>query len=447
MEYNLIIKDFGKIKEANIHVSPLTLFVGDNNSGKSYILSLVWALKDRPLASILISNREKLTSKAYYKLTQDLKELYDKLIPGQNLTISFKNSDMISILNELLSINKNRFVQNIFNDESAKIGSMEIHTKDKDWEIKVKVLKSTSNEIYIESDEIGTIFLSRIDYISFIEIIFESTFLYFLGKIPYPSIYLPAARTGFMLAKNVINKVGRGTAFRGGILGNYGETINPSQTFTSPILNFLDTLESLSKSTKNDKYIELVKWIEKNMSHGSVVRVDNPSQEIRYVPAGIKESISLRMTSAVVTELAPLVLILKNRVVFKTLCYEEPEMCLHPQLQAQMGKLLIRLVNTGVNVAATTHSDIILQHVNNMCRLSRLEKRKELMDRFDLVEEDLIDTSQISVYQFKDCGDYSTVEEIKPDKNGFEVPTFVDALMDILEQTTDIQDADIEQGE
>lgn len=120
-------------------------------------------------------------------------------------------------------------------------------------------------------------------------------------------------------------------------------------------------------------------------------------------------------------------------------------MCLHPQLQAQMGMLLVRLVNSGVNVIATTHSDIIIQHVNNMCRLSNVAERKDLMEKFDLIDDDLIDTSRVAVYQLKDCGDYSTVEEIRPGKNGFEVPTFYDALMDILEQTTDIEDAVTEQ--
>lgn len=44
MKRKLIIEDFGKIKKAEIDISPLTLFVGDNNSGKSYLLSLIWGI-------------------------------------------------------------------------------------------------------------------------------------------------------------------------------------------------------------------------------------------------------------------------------------------------------------------------------------------------------------------------------------------------------------------
>ena len=33
----LYVKNFAKIKEAEIELAPFTLFVGDNNSGKSYL--------------------------------------------------------------------------------------------------------------------------------------------------------------------------------------------------------------------------------------------------------------------------------------------------------------------------------------------------------------------------------------------------------------------------
>ena len=44
MAYKLIVENYGKIEKAELEISPLTLFVGDNNSGKSYLLSLIWTL-------------------------------------------------------------------------------------------------------------------------------------------------------------------------------------------------------------------------------------------------------------------------------------------------------------------------------------------------------------------------------------------------------------------
>lgn len=45
MKYTkLILKKFAKIKKAEIELSPFILFIGDNNSGKSYLMTLIYGL-------------------------------------------------------------------------------------------------------------------------------------------------------------------------------------------------------------------------------------------------------------------------------------------------------------------------------------------------------------------------------------------------------------------
>ena len=44
VRWDLNIKNFANIGEAKISISPLMCFVGDNNSGKSYVMSLLWGL-------------------------------------------------------------------------------------------------------------------------------------------------------------------------------------------------------------------------------------------------------------------------------------------------------------------------------------------------------------------------------------------------------------------
>lgn len=43
--WKLEVTEYGKIKHAEIEFAPLTFFVGDNNSGKSYLLSPAWGLR------------------------------------------------------------------------------------------------------------------------------------------------------------------------------------------------------------------------------------------------------------------------------------------------------------------------------------------------------------------------------------------------------------------
>ena len=41
---NLYFKNFGPVKEAEIDLRPLTIFVGPNNTGKTYTAYYIWAL-------------------------------------------------------------------------------------------------------------------------------------------------------------------------------------------------------------------------------------------------------------------------------------------------------------------------------------------------------------------------------------------------------------------
>lgn len=449
MEYNLIVKDFGKIKEANVHVSPLTLFVGDNNSGKSYLLSLLWALQSLTSSSLLFHHIKGLKDSSLQTIKESLETLIQNTTSDRNGSLEFSNQNFIDVLNFLFEQTKTDFVRDIFNDPKVDIGHLEIQMKPMTFLINTKI--DTPKTIHFSfGDSMRGFSLGYDENISsqrIAESCVASAITWLLESNLGTNVsFLPAARTGFMLSRNVINQYSRKSTFDF-VVANNGEysLTNVIEPFTKPILQFLSLLETAPYAPIGYKRERLVNWIEMELMHGSIVNIDNPSLEIRYIPTGKEESISLRASSAVVTELAPLIICLNNHSFLRTLCYEEPEMCLHPQLQAQMGKLLVRLVNSGVNVIATTHSDIIIQHVNNMCRLSNITERKDIMNKFDLIDDDLIDTSLVAIYQLKDCGDYSTVEEIKSGENGFEVPTFYDALMDILQQTTDIEDAVTEQ--
>ena len=69
--------------------------------------------------------------------------------------------------------------------------------------------------------------------------------------------------------------------------------------------------------------------------------------------------------------MTPLLLFLKH-VDIGALLFEEPEISLHPQLQWQIARVLIQLANMDVPVFVTTHSDLILQHINNMIKANEM---------------------------------------------------------------------------
>jgi predicted ATPase len=78
-----------------------------------------------------------------------------------------------------------------------------------------------------------------------------------------------------------------------------------------------------------------------------------------------------------VSELAPVILFLKYLVRPGDLVIlEEPESHLHPASQRQMARGIARLVNAGVRVIITTHSDYFIGQVNNLLKLSRASRQK-----------------------------------------------------------------------
>ena len=137
------------------------------------------------------------------------------------------------------------------------------------------------------------------------------------------------------------------------------------------------------------------------------------------------------LSSGVVTEVAPLMLML-NYHYFDVLFIEEPEIGLHPELQLAMARVLIRLWHAGATVFFTTHSDTILQHINNMIKLHERTKadRELLMERFGYGEADLLDPKEVSMYQFDVSGETgrSGIRRLTSNEYGFEVPTFNNAL-------------------
>ena len=43
-KWTLHVENFAKIKSADVNIAPLMCFVGDNNSGKSYLMSILWGI-------------------------------------------------------------------------------------------------------------------------------------------------------------------------------------------------------------------------------------------------------------------------------------------------------------------------------------------------------------------------------------------------------------------
>lgn len=446
--WKLKVDDYGKIKHAEIEMAPLTLFVGDNNSGKSYLLSLLWGIQNLGVAG-LIGNEVDLDLKEFH----DLKNWFQNQVyiaeEKKNHEVSLSEvSDLLSaILSDRLKKRKNELVRKIFNSEDVEIGGLDIEIGDLSGTVLHLQMDEEIGRLSLFTDEKWKFSQTRADRNTKMELSGFDCWFFIRGiyscildiapVINYSNdyIYLPAARTGFMLTKDIINRVGRENTFN---ISEEKEQITP---FIKPVNQFLDVMSDLAADKKGKPdHIKIIDEMEKEMTEGIVEISSMPGKEVLFVPKGKKKGLPLRIVSAVVTEMSPLMLILKHKKTVERFYYEEPEMCLHPQLQQKMGKIISRIVNSGISMVITTHSDIILQHINNMIKLSSHQECEAICKRMGYDKNDLLQPSQVRVYQLKTKRSQKTeVNELVCGENGFVVSTFNDALDKIMNEAYEIQ--------
>lgn len=450
MGWRLKVSGYGKIESAEIETAPLTLFVGDNNSGKSYLMSLLWGIRNLG-GELLYANVNSEKTETYDRLWSWVKKQVDAAMElGVHTVPASEIGDELQIvLQERIKQNREKFVKAIFNSSDVEIEELQIElTELADISLNFRFQEfGGSMGIALTDASNSGIRLALSEKEQATGILDEETYRYIVDKLMAMvldshdgwlngKIYFPAARTGFMLTKDIINKVSRRTTF------NVAEEQEAMVPFVRPINQFLDVINDLAFDGKsNEDFAEIAQYLESSMADGTVEMSALPNKEAMYVPNGKTSGMPLRITSAVVTELSPLILILKHKSYIDALFYEEPEMCLHPQLQQKMGRVLCRMVNAGVQMNVTTHSDIILQHVNNMIRLSGREDREEICHQLGYTARDLLSPQKVKVYQLKAvAGGKTKVEELNCGENGFAVPTFNDALDRIMDEAYVIQE-------
>ncbi|MGZ4031743.1 MAG: AAA family ATPase, partial [Tumebacillaceae bacterium] len=138
---------------------------------------------------------------------------------------------------------------------------------------------------------------------------------------------------------------------------------------------------------------------------------------------------------------------LKSNMFFYSLIIEEPEAHLNLDMQRKMAQAIVRLVNLGLPVWITTHSDTMFQQINNLIKLNNHPKRTELAKKFGYEESDFLDPICARVYQFRVNEGKTKVEASKLTQYGFAAPTFNETIMDLTKETIELQEDDSDDDE
>lgn len=78
---------------------------------------------------------------------------------------------------------------------------------------------------------------------------------------------------------------------------------------------------------------------------------------------------------------------------------DEPELNLHPENQRRMARLLARLINLGIKIFMTTHSDYIIKELNTLIMLNQGKPHlKRIMEQEKYKSDELLSSDKIKVY-------------------------------------------------
>lgn len=448
------IENVGKLKKAKFELKPLTIFIGKNNSGKTYATTALWALIN------YLKNLDVVNFISY-----NLRDKYNKLFKENFIDLSIEHSFNISVsadelkelhkvINEKLVSDTKKILNDAFrypNFNNSKLELLNDVFNDISLNLKFNKIKDFDEFVQITiqhqegyaSYESGLITKStnKDELINSIDLVFWN----YIAKLSYSvnefseiwnNIYIPAARTGIMLdLNNIISEPFRRFVYKedSNFEINYSTQQNLNNDFTLPTLNFALRLNNLL-SNKDREYTYLESLIAGKIKTNSLIN------RYEYLPDGVNKAIPLSASSSLVTELAPMAILGSDSGRKGFILFEEPEAHLHLEAQREMAKLLVKMVNSGKKVLITTHSDTFLQQLNNLILLERLKKQGKDISEFDISDDELLSEINVVTYEFK-CNDGITnVEKLTCGNYGFIADSLNEVLIALSKETNGIID-------
>jgi len=445
------ISNFGPISEGKFTIKPLTIFVGPNNSGKTYAATLAHSLlssygrRSTPwdLAHAIHTH---LSSKPFQKIISVMEKLALSSNNAKPVPIPSKCS---SLARDILLGNtlKHRIIEKIqsnfgtdpknlirFNTKSSCINMLYNSTmraalhKDKDPTVKLQkltkpyVLRNYDGEIQIyeggqdkhsDSNPFHSLphsyATTALEILGYTKNLGLEAFLtlaltieqHYIDHQPH-SYYLPAARAGILSAYDtIVSSVMQNAQYAGTRPFKIQQLSGVTSDF---ITHLIDVNARLSaRSNRNNAMI-------KDMFGGSIVMSKPKAGLPKLIYRTSGTDIPMNRSSSGITETAPLQILQNHVPRYDILVLEEPEAHLHPENQTKLARHIVRFVKKGTRVMIITHGVFFLEQLSMFVRMSKISSAERNKLGYD--DDDFINDSDIAPYMFKPNtkGGYSILE-------------------------------------
>jgi predicted ATPase len=178
-------------------------------------------------------------------------------------------------------------------------------------------------------------------------------------QVPQHTRYLPAARSGILQSQKAL----AGALVRRSSLAGIFDLQVPAMT--GVITDFLSQMIEMDPSRTGD-FADEAAELERTILQGEMQLRGEPGAYLEPVYHTRSGDYPLTRASSMVSELAPVVLYLRHLLhKDEILIIEEPEASLHPGTQIAFAQCLVQIVNRGLRVILTTHSEFFLEQLNH----------------------------------------------------------------------------------
>lgn len=457
------LKNVGMLDEAGFEVGDLTIICGENNTGKTYATYSLYGYLD------FVNNDD--SRFVVLEIIEDIVNQYKGFIDVvDEYTIKISLNSAKSIIDDLFDVIISTYNNNLAeilagNIEDFKTSLFEINTKDMIIDIFKNIKKESSRQEIIDFFKYSLQFELTNFADDYFEFNYEKSKNQFNEKMQqdlgfrkqrfafvlfayivfgmYPRAFiLSAERTGASMFQKeldvnkneIVEKISRANTKN--IRQTVFNVLNTSYSrYPKPVKDNIYFIRELDEIVKKNSFIKKEEQI---LLHKEIIERLYDIVGGKYIvsPIGIefapgakkritKGKFAIQCASSSVRSLLMLNYYILN-VAQKgdILMIDEPELNLHPNNQILMGRLIALLVNAGIKVFITTHSDYIVRELSNCIMLNNLSN-EQINKLSGYTKEYKLESNKVKAYMADKIRGKNILKPIKVDSNqGIFMDTF-----------------------
>ncbi len=403
----ITIKKLGALKQAEFTLGDLTIICGGNNTGKTYATYALFGFLFfwRDAFSINVPGADILQLLDEGNIELDIQS-YIKKAPN-----ILKNgcNEYTKQLSHVFASSQKHFSDSHFSVELDKNDIQPSPTFERTMGAAKNQLFSISKKadsplvtisLLVEKEKIKIPqdLIKKIIGDALKDIVFGHLF-------PHPFI-ASAERTGAAIFKKELN-FARNRLLEE--MSSMEKDINPFELLTKvyadyawPVKSNVDFTRQLEELAKKDSFIAK-NYDEILSDFADIIGGDylvTKNDELYFVPRDKRVKLTMDESSSAVRSLLDIGFYLRHVASpGDLLMVDEPELNLHPENQRRVARLFSRLVNIGIKVFITTHSDYIIKELNTLIMLNQNDGRLgNLAEREGYGKAELLDPDKVRVY-------------------------------------------------